>query len=208
MAKRRLQVGNSISCSKCKDLKDKSEFYFRYDKKHLLQSRCKDCVIEDSSQSARRYIKRLKAKQKEYHQKNREKRIAYSKNYNQSVYRAIRVVRDREKYNTDLHFRMRQNLANRLRGALKRNTKSSSTYTLIGCSLQELKVHLESLFKEGMSWENYGEWQIDHKIPCASFDLSLPEQQILCFNYKNLQPLWALENLIKKDKIEKEVCHR
>lgn len=208
MAKRRLIVENSISCSKCKELKDKSEFYCRSDKKHLRTSRCKLCIIEDTGESAKRHIVRHKAKEKEYHQRNREKRVAYSKNYNRSVYRSIRVVKDRERYNTDLHFRMRQNLANRLRGALKRNTKSSSTYTLIGCSLQELKVHLQSLFKEGMSWDNYGEWQIDHKIPCASFDLSIPDQQLVCFNYKNLQPLWALENLIKKDKIEKEVCHR
>lgn len=53
-----------------------------------------------------------------------------------------------------------------------------------------------------MTWENYGfyTWHIDHIRPCASFDLSDPEQQKICFNYKNMQPLWAHENLSKHAK--------
>lgn len=70
---------------------------------------------------------------------------------------------------------------------------------LVGCSIDKLKQHLESKFTEGMSWDNYGDWHVDHIKPCASFDLSDPEQQRLCFNYKNLQPLWAADNLSKGD---------
>jgi hypothetical protein len=51
-----------------------------------------------------------------------------------------------------------------------------------------------------MTWENHGKWHIDHIKPCASFDLSIPEQQKLCFNFSNLQPLWQRDNLCKKDK--------
>lgn len=54
-----------------------------------------------------------------------------------------------------------------------------------------------------MSWENYGEWHIDHIKPCSSFDLSDPKQQKECFNYTNLQPLWAIDNLKKSYKYEK-----
>ena len=70
---------------------------------------------------------------------------------------------------------------------------------LIGCSLEELKKHLESQFKPGMSWKNRGRngWHIDHIKPCASFDLSKSEEQHKCFHYSNLQPLWAKENLRK-----------
>lgn len=49
-----------------------------------------------------------------------------------------------------------------------------------------------------MDWENYGKvWQVDHVRPCASFDLTNPEQQRSCFHWTNLQPLFVHENLIK-----------
>ena len=68
---------------------------------------------------------------------------------------------------------------------------------LVGCSIDQLKQHLEFQFKPGMTWNNYGKWHVDHKKPCASFDLSKPSEQRKCFNWKNLQPLWAEENLSK-----------
>jgi len=68
---------------------------------------------------------------------------------------------------------------------------------LIGCSAEELVAHLEAQFTEGMTWENYGEWHVDHVRPCASFDLTDPAQQRQCFHHTNLQPLWAEENLTK-----------
>jgi len=68
---------------------------------------------------------------------------------------------------------------------------------LLGCTVEELRAHLEKQFKRGMSWSNYGRWHIDHIRPCASFDLTDPEQQRICFHYSNLQPLWAEENMRK-----------
>ena len=61
-----------------------------------------------------------------------------------------------------------------------------------------------------MTWDKFlnGEIHIDHKIPCSYFDLSNYEEQKKCFNYKNLQPLWAIDNIIKSNKIEREVCYR
>ena len=55
-------------------------------------------------------------------------------------------------------------------------------------------------FVDGMSWDNYGEWEIDHIRPCASFDLTDVGEQLKCFHYTNLQPLWMIDNIIKKDK--------
>jgi len=86
---------------------------------------------------------------------------------------------------------------------------------LLGCEIQFFKEYLESKFKIGMSWENYGKiWHVDHIIPCKKFDLQNPEQQKKCFHYTNLQPLWAttqiailngdfdtIGNINKKDKI-------
>jgi hypothetical protein len=63
----------------------------------------------------------------------------------------------------------------------------------------ELKEYIESLFIEGMSWENYGDWHIDHIIPVSSYN---PETSIDVVNsIKNLQPLWAFDNLSKGNKI-------
>ena len=74
---------------------------------------------------------------------------------------------------------------------------------LIGCSFDYLKNHLECQFDDEMSWCNWGMkgWHIDHIIPCASFDLTNPEEQQICFHYSNLQPLWARDNMSKGSKV-------
>jgi hypothetical protein len=72
--------------------------------------------------------------------------------------------------------------------------KPASTFKWIGCSPEELKAHLESLFTEGMTWENYGEWHVDHIRPVCSFTAEEWEQ---VNHYTNLQPLWAEDNYSK-----------
>jgi glutamyl/glutaminyl-tRNA synthetase len=75
--------------------------------------------------------------------------------------------------------------------------KTTRTIDFVGCSIEQLKEWLASQFKPGMTWDNYGKWHIDHIIPCAAFDLRCPLQRKICFWYRNLQPLWAEDNLIK-----------
>lgn len=75
------------------------------------------------------------------------------------------------------------------------------TEQLLGCSYEELVAHLTSLFQEGMTWENYGEWQVDHKRPLSSFDLTDPAQLAQAAHYTNLQPLWWSDNLSKGDSL-------
>jgi len=79
-------------------------------------------------------------------------------------------------------------------------SKCAKTMALVGCDLLFLRGFLEARFKNGMSWENYGQWHIDHVIPCAEFDLRDPNQQRQCFHYSNLQPLWATDNHQKHSK--------
>lgn len=126
--------------------------------------------------------------QKEYRDKNKDKLRAYHRN-------------KQKRYRKDPIRRMAVNLRRRVILALQGNPKSSTTFKLVGCDIGTLKSHLENLFKNGMSWQNYGEWHIDHIIPCASFDLSKEEEQKKCFHYTNLQPLWAKDNLTKGKKI-------
>lgn len=101
--------------------------------------------------------------------------------------------------------RIKLRLASRIRVALKstNNKKTCNTMDYIGCSISDLKSYISNKFTEGMTWENYGSkgWHIDHILPCASFDLTDPEQQKKCFHFTNLQPLWAKENLSKGSKL-------
>lgn len=92
-------------------------------------------------------------------------------------------------------------IAKALRRRLEKVIKGyrRKTEDLIGCPVQQLRAHLETQFTGGMSWDTYGLWHIDHIRPCAKFDLRIPEQQRQCFNFTNLQPLWAGDNLKKRD---------
>ncbi len=108
--------------------------------------------------------------------------------------------------NTIPEVKIVKNLRGRLGKVLKGKSKSDSTLKLLGCTLEYLKQYLESQFTEGMTWDNYGKikgvvcWEIDHILPCTSFDLNKDEEQQKCFNYINLQPLWAKDNRSKGSK--------
>ena len=103
---------------------------------------------------------------------------------------------------TDPEFKLMKTLRSRLGAALSHQNayKCTNTLDLTGCSTSFLMKHLESRFKEGMSWSNHGKWHIDHIVPCSSFKLLEVDEQHKCFHYTNLQPLWAFENLSKSNK--------
>lgn len=100
---------------------------------------------------------------------------------------------------SDAGLRITNNLRTRIVKALSGSPKSSTSLDLFGCTREELVKHLETQFQSGMTWNNYGlyGWHVDHIKPCASFDLTLDEEQRKCFHYTNLQPLWAKDNLSK-----------
>jgi len=112
-----------------------------------------------------------------------------------------RVRAYKKKRWADASYRLEHLCRVRIRVAVKGIAKSANTAELIGCSIEHLIKHLESQFKEGMSWKNYGfrGWHVDHIKPCAAFDLSDSSQQRTCFHYTNLQPLWAEDNFKKGD---------
>lgn len=93
----------------------------------------------------------------------------------------------------------KSNIRGAITKAFSRNgyTKKSKTYEILGCSFEDLKIHIENQFQYGMCWENHGDWHIDHKIPIS---WAKNEEEIINLsNYKNLQPLWAKENMKKKN---------
>jgi hypothetical protein len=110
--------------------------------------------------------------------------------------------RHRDTINGTIVNRVRSRIAVALRQGY---TKSASTLSLIGCSIPEFKNHLESQFQDGMSWENFSEWEIDHRVPLSAFNLADPHQQKLAFNFENCQPMWKRSNREESDRVEGEL---
>ena len=99
---------------------------------------------------------------------------------------------------------LKRSIRNRFKAAIRNLCKSGSAVDNLGCSIDELKSYLESKFQPGMTWINYGKggWHIDHIKPLSSFDLTKIEELREACNYKNLQPLWAKDNLMKGSKYD------
>lgn len=153
----------------------------QYRRNYYLKNREKDL-----QKAKLRYIEKrdeIREQHRDYYNRTKKQKLEYEKN----------------KRSTDINFKLTKNLRSRVRVVMrsKKVGKRNKTHELIGCTVSELKDHLESKFLPTMSWENYGKlWHIDHIIPCNSFDLTIEEQQKKCFNYKNLQPLFAVTQII------------
>jgi len=178
---------------------------------------CNNCLKKNKQEYYLSNHKETREHQNKYRELNREKINAQKReHYKLNKERLIKNSSDYKKNNrkkNDPLYKLRITISERIRQALKYHLagtykKKDSTIELLGCSVDELKIHLQNQFKEGMTWQNHGEWHIDHIIPCAAFDLSKKEDCLKCFNYKNLQPLWAHENLSKSDKIPLDSMHK
>jgi hypothetical protein len=129
---------------------------------------------------------------KEWNQQNREKHNTYQKEYKA------------KRYANDINFKIKQVLRSRLRKALNSQWKQGSAVDLLGCSVEELKIYLESKFQPNMTWSKWSKtgWHIDHIIPLDSFNLEDPNQLKLACHYSNLQPLWSEDNCSKSNKVQ------
>lgn len=138
----------------------------------------------------------FRAKHKAWNRANKEKIKEWQKLNREKINHSVRELKKKNP-----QVKIRENLRKRTRNVIKgqKSKKMTDTLALLGCSLDFLKIYLESKFQEGMSWENYGYygWHIDHVRPCCCFDLTKEADQRECFHYTNLQPLWAKDNLSK-----------
>jgi len=164
----------------------------------------RDKRLEEKRLELKLYPEKMKQRRKEQYIKHREKRLLAVKEYVKNNKDKIRKRRSEytiNRYHNDPAFKIKMTLSRRMRGLIKKN--GTRTVDLIGCSIDDLKKHLEAKFTDGMNWENYGRngWHIDHIRPCAGFDLTKKKQQKICFHYTNLQPLWEADNIRKGDKI-------
>ena len=186
-------------CSKCKEVLPTERFSKSKKVKDGLKPSCKSCRQKEYLKSVgkdklERFPRPEGMTKKEYnqmyYQQNKER---IKENSKKSLYRRMEE---------DVGFLILQRCRKRLYDAVKGCVKSDRTIRLIGCHPDELVTHLEKQFEEGMTWENYGEWHIDHIKPCALFDFTKEEHQRKCFHYSNLQPLWAEDNLSKGARYE------
>lgn len=197
-----------MKCTKCGTDKPKTEEYFQLrTDTGKFRRQCRDCRKKHIDAYNHADIERTRRRNRESYAKYREKNIKRTRQYkldNSDWWREYMLNYTKKRKRESVEFRIKHNLRSRIRYALLGKNKSKSTMELLGCTIEEFKYHLESQFKDGMSWDNYGRygWHIDHIRPCSSFDLTNPEQQKECFHYTNLQPLWAEENLKKGDRYD------
>lgn len=191
--------------------KNLSEFGKRKDRSSGVTSNCKVCR---SDAEKKRYIAKREdvlAYRKRYYNENKERLKARQREYNitgANVRREylkanrcrINKLR-RERIANDPVYALRDRLRRRLNYALatKGFSKNGKTEKILGCSWKEFYKHIEANFKKGMTWENRGEWEIDHIVPYAS---AKTEDEIYKLShYTNLQPLWMSENRSKSDTV-------
>jgi hypothetical protein len=162
-------------------------------KKYLKKYYQRPEVKERFRNYVKDYIKRPETKEL--------RKIQRKKLTDKGYYKRLEIKQNRlKRYETDINYKILLNLRSRMSNVVKSfgsGKKAHKTIELLGCTILELKMYLESLWREGMSWENYAKdgWHIDHIKPCNTFDLTDQGQQKQCFHYTNLRPLWAKDNL-------------
>lgn len=163
-------------CSTCSINKPLSAYQWTTDNRgnYGPQAQCKECV----KIKTKKYLEKEKPHLRPH---NKIKRREYRRKYRQ------------RRFKIDINYKILERTRAYIGRALRTLIKSKSTQKLVGCTIQELKSHLESLWTQDMNWKNYGQygWHIDHIVPCSSFDLKNPKEQEKCFHYPNLRPLWA-----------------
>lgn len=188
---------------------------------------CKDCIQKNNQKWRNKNVDRCKKRASEYAKTHRKEQNARAKKFyykhKEKLLAKMKIFREnnpqikkmwdqkwkqknanykKNRRDTDIQFKLATNLRSRLCHALKL-TKGGSSIKDLGCSISELKQHLESKFQPNMTWENYGRngWHIDHIKPLSSFDLTNRKQFLEACHYTNLQPLWAKDNIRKHNHI-------
>jgi len=195
-------------CKKCKSERDKEE-------KHRASETDppKTCTKCEKNQAAEefRYQSNVcrgceKERLYEWRKANPDKFKDICKSYrskDDSKVKRSKYLRDR--YATDMNFRLEKLYRNRIRMFIKGGIKKGNEKykEMLGCSWDTLRAWLEQNMVEGMSWDNYGTvWHVDHTMPCAIFDFTVEENVKTCFNWSNLSPLFGPENISKSAKLD------
>jgi len=182
--------------------------YYEINKIKIIARIKKQSNRAEKNNYAKNYRKNNTDKINASHEANRENKKLYNKKYRNANKEKIKLLKRRcnkIRYKTDPQVRLNINTSSLIRISLKGNKKGMRWETLVGYSVVALKRHLEKQFTEGMSWKNYGlkGWTIDHKIPISVFNFTKPEHEDFkrCWALSNLQPMWAMKNISKGNKL-------
>lgn len=201
-------------CNVCKIDKPLSDYYKDENHPCGYKVRCKICIdiAKRNSPKTREYFEKNKKEIYERHKRYRnrpevrERILAKKKEWRENNKDKVRIYDNeykKRKKKHDLNYRLKSILRSTLSSKIRKTKNSPKTVELLGCTIDFFRQYLESKFLEGMNWSNYGlkGWHIDHKYPCSKFDLSKIEDQKKCFHYSNLQPMWAIDNILKSNKL-------
>lgn len=213
-----IEVIKMKKCTKCEKEQPLSQYHNDKTKKDGKVGTCKSCKAEYRREYYKGNSDKLKAYSYSYYHENKDEvRDKAKKRYIENIedYRKRRKaqywaahednIRKSSEYHLqrlkdDSFYRFVARCRKRVWAAFNEGgySKKTKTFELIGCTQDEVRRYVEDQFEEGMSWDNYGEWHLDHKIPLSSAE-NEEEIALLC-HYLNLQPLWAVENLSKSAK--------
>jgi hypothetical protein len=214
---KRHKDGYMSECKECISIKRSEYYYSRHDyfrnqnkeyyeqnKEIIYQNIDKEKKKEIDIRYAEKHKDKIKIKKQEYYHKNREEILEKRKKYYEENKDVLNKTSDskREIKKRSYQKRKHQFLWRRI---LKRTIdqlkigKKSSTENLLGYDHNELKTHLEKRFLENMSWENYGEWHVDHIIPISKFKKDTPPN--IVNRLDNLRPLWAIDNIKRQNQL-------
>lgn len=190
-------------CNTCDEEKPLNEFSIRNKEKNTYHNRCKKCSNKYAEKYRNENNDIIKKKQKSWYNK---KGKTWKKEYEKNNRERIRK-HEQDRYKNDFNYRIKKVLRTRLNKTVKGIKLSKSIISYIGISLDLFKKWIEYQFDDKMNWDNYGSyWDLDHVMPCNSFDLSKNDNVYLCYNWTNLQPLEKKENYIKNKIINYDMC--
>ena len=198
------------TCTKCGESKLLSEYHKKKAGKYGRDSKCKLCKKAYNkkyrkSESAKKALKKYREtgkyiETKKKYEKSEAGKVTKKKYQTSEKGRAWYKSWQKNRRQTDPSYKLHRNLRSGFHRWIKGNRKTCRTEQYVCCTYKELLDHLESQFEEGMTWENHGEWQIDHFKAQSRFDPTIEEEAFKCWHWTNLQPMWAEINNGWKDK--------
>ena len=202
------------TCTKCGAEKEISLFAIFSKSRDGRSPWCRSCKAVYDSSYQKKNMPKITTKTRAWYLKNKARMDLWHAEYrekNKQKIRSKNLARNRSNRTkiaayercrraSDPLYRLIKNCRTRLYHAVKRGgwVKPGRTQELLGAPFPVVKSWIEWQFQPGMSWDNYGKWHVDHYIPLSSARCA--DDIFKLANYKNLQPLWAEDNLVKGKK--------